>query len=69
MHHVGKLETCPFRDPLLTNKKSKREHLLQNNHKHGSRPKYFNNNIYTSISGLPKYTIACHRPKVTSVNF
>ena len=41
MQHYGVLEFPPFRGPLYMHEKSPREQLLQNNHKHGSRPKEF----------------------------
>ena len=54
---------------MFINKKEEKKQPLQNNHKHGSRPQYFRNNIDTSISGLPKAAIDQHRPKVKSVRF
>ena len=53
MHNYGGLETLPFKGPFFIKKKSTIEQILQNNHKHGSRPKYFNKNIDTSVSGPP----------------
>ena len=34
---------------------SAREQLLQNNHKNGSRPKYYNKNIDTSNTAAPPW--------------
>ena len=69
MQHGEKLETHPFMVPLLINKNSSREQLLQSNHEDGSKHKDFNNNIDTSSSDPPKATIALHKPKVNSVRF
>ena len=55
--------------PFFVKKNSALEQLLQNNHKNGSRPKYPNKNIDTSISGPPKATIASHGPKVNPAIF
>ena len=41
MQNDGKLETWPFRGPFFINKKASRNQILHNNHKHGSRIKYF----------------------------
>ena len=68
-HHDGILETCHFKGPFLNKKKSTREKKLIINHKHGSIPKYFNKNIYTSKSGLPKVAFIIHKPIVNSVLF
>ena len=46
-----------------------RENILQSNHKHGSRTKYFNKNIDTSRLGPPKATTARNKPKVKPVRF
>ena len=46
------------------------EQLLHNNHKHGSRPKYFNKNEDTyKNTGPPQATTSLPRPKVNSVQF
>ena len=45
------------------------EQLLQNNHKHGSIPKDFNNNTDTSKSAPSKAIISGHKPKLNSVRF
>ena len=42
MQHDGKLKKT-FREILYINEKAPIEQLLQNNHKHVSRPKDFNN--------------------------
>ena len=69
MQHDIKLETYPFIGPLFINKKESTEHILQNNHKHGSITKDLNRNIDTSISGPSKYTLVRHKPKVNLVRF
>ena len=70
MQHSGKLENFPFRIPLNIKKKEPIEQLLQNNHKHGSIPKYFNKKTDTyNNTGCPEATIACPVPKVNSVYF
>ena len=55
--------------PLLIKKKATIEQLLYNKHKHGSRPKDFNNNFDTSRSRPSKDRCAGHKPKVNSVQF
>ena len=47
MKHDSKLEMLPVSGNLFANKKAKREQILQINHKHGSRPRYFNKNTDT----------------------
>ena len=69
MHNYGKLETCHFRNPLFINKNSEIEYIIHKNHRHGSIPIYFNNNIDTSSSGTPKATCVQHKPKVHSLHF
>ena len=69
MQHDRKLEAFTFRGPFFIHKSSSREQILQNNHKHGSRPKYFNKNVYTSRSDPPKATCVRHKPKVKSFHF
>ena len=54
---------------MFINKESSIEHLLQNNHKNGSRLKEFNKNADTSSTSLPKATISGHPPKLNSVRF
>ena len=50
--------------------KSPREQQLQNNHKHGSRPKEFNRNKDKSNNTRPlQYKISLSRPKINSVRF
>ena len=50
--------------------KSPREQLLQNNHKHGSRPKEFNKNKDKSNNTGPlQYKISRPHPKMNSVRF
>ena len=49
---------------------SSREKLFQNNHKHGSQPKYFNSKKYTSNNtGPPQATIARPSSNVNSLQF
>ena len=68
--HDGKLYNCPFVGPLYNHAKAPREKLLQNNHKHGSRPEDLNKNKYASKNkGPPHATIAFRCPKVNSVQF
>ena len=69
MQHYSKLETCPFRGPFLINKNDTREHTIQIKHKHGYRPKEFNNDTDTSGSGSPKSTFQHYQTKVNSVQF
>ena len=70
MQHDGSLENFPFRGPLYIHAKVHREQLLQNNHKHGSRTKYFNKNKDTlKNTGSPQENISCHSTKVISVQF
>ena len=59
----------PFTGPLLINKNSAIEQLLQNNHKNRSRPKDFNKNIDTTKTSPPQATIDFNKPKVKSVQF
>ena len=54
---------------MFAKKKAARKQTLKKNHKLGSRTKYFNNNIETSISGSPKATFVGYKPKVNSVRF
>ena len=66
----GALENPPFRRSLYIHAKAPREQLLQNNQKHGSRPKDSNKNKYKSKNtGPPQVTIACPRLKVNPVQF
>ena len=61
-----KIGNMPFQGIIFIKKREARERLLQNNHKHGLIPKYFNKNIDASRSAPPKSTIARHKPKVKS---
>ena len=69
MLHDRKLEAFHLRGPLFLNKKPAREHLLQNNHKHVSRPKDINNNFDTSSLGITKATHVCNKRKLSSIRF
>ena len=70
MQHDRKIDRCPFRGPLYVKKKAPREQLLQNNHKHGSRPKDLNKNTDTSKNTYPPQAkIDIPRPKENSVHF
>ena len=70
MQHDGTLENFPFRGSLYIHAKAPREQLLQNNHKHGSRPKDFNKNKDTSKNKVPpQATIYLPLPKVKLVQF
>ena len=60
--HDRKLETFPFIYSFFIKKKSTLKQLLQNNHKHGSRPNNLNTKIDTSISGPPKATFLWNKP-------
>ena len=63
------MKTCPFWGPLIIKNNVSREQLLQNNHKYGSIPKDFNNNIYKSISSPTKTKNASYKHKLNSVRF
>ena len=64
MKYDGPIENLLLRRPLYVHTKSPREQPLQNNHKHGSRPKEFNKNKNTSKNiGPPQATIPCPIPK------
>ena len=53
---------------MYIHKNSPIEQFLQNNHKHGSLPKYFNKNKDKSKNkGHPQATISCPCPKVNTV--
>ena len=70
MQHGVTLDKCPFRVPFYIHAKAPREQLLNKNHKHGSIPKEYNRNKYTSKNtGPPQDTIYCPRPKVNSFYF
>ena len=56
-----------FQGPIVFIKKATLEILLQKNHRYGSRHKYFNMNIDTSILGLLKATIYHHKAKLNSI--
>ena len=64
MQDYGKLETWIFRGPLFISKNYTREQLLKINHKYGFRPKYFNKDIDTLISGPPKTIFQHQQPKL-----
>ena len=42
MQHDGTLENFTFRGPLYIHEKEPIENILNNNHKHGLKPKGFN---------------------------
>ena len=69
MKHDGKIETCPFRGPLFTNKNSGREHIPQNNHKNRLLLKHLNKNKDTSNTSTNLDKISSHRLKVNSICF
>ena len=70
-HTLKKTDTIYFslQRTLFINKRASREKLLQNNHKNGSLPKYFNKNTDTSKTTPLQATIDLHEPKVNSVHF
>ena len=57
----------PFQSSIVYKNKATREHLLQNNHRHISGHKDFNNNADKSNPGPTKSTLARKKPKVSSV--
>ena len=59
----------PIHRPIAYQEKLAIEQILQKNNKHGSRTKYFSNNVGTSSSGPPKATLVHHKPKENSVCF
>ena len=69
MQRDGKLEICPFRGPLFTNKNATMEQLLKINNKHGYISKCFLNGANTSVSDQPKATLQYHQPKLNAVHF
>ena len=64
-----KIGSITFQGSIFIKKKAEIDHLPQNNHKHGSRPKDFNNKFDNSISSPPRDITYRHKPKVNSVRF
>ena len=69
MKYDIKLDMCPFCCPLFVNWKYTRECILQIDQKHGSRPKYVNEDADKSVSGPPKSTFQRRQPKLNIVWF
>ena len=70
MQHYRALDNFSFGGPLYMHTKAPREQFLNNNHKHGSQPKEFNKNKYTSKkTGPPQAKMYFPCPKVNSVQF
>ena len=59
----------PFQRSFFIHKRAAIEQILQKNHKHGSIPKDFNNNIDKSRSGTSKAIFVLHTHKANSVHF
>ena len=55
--------------PTLIKRKSARENILKNNHKHGSRSKGLNKNVETSSSGPTPATFVLNKHKLNPVHF
>ena len=70
MQHFRKLDNFPFRVPFFIHENTPREQLIQNNHRHGSRPKEFNKNKDASKNKGPlQAKNACPITNVISVRF
>ena len=64
-----KIGNIPFQEPIVHQANASREHLLDNNHNHGSTPQKFNKIIDTSMLGPTKATIYNNKPKMNLVSF
>ena len=65
MQNDGELENSIFRGPFLIKKRSFIEHIIRNNHKNRSQPKYFNKKLINATHLLIRIQFLAIDKKIT----